>query len=60
MVTLAALVSVPANVGYPPLALLVGAESAGALVPGETALRLRQVPMRPEVVRAAMARAGVN
>ena len=38
MATLAALVNVPANVGYPLLALLVGAESAGALVPGETAL----------------------
>src|SRR5579862_1724749 len=37
---LAALVNVPANVGYPLLALLVGAESAGALVPGETALIL--------------------
>jgi undecaprenyl-diphosphatase len=35
---LAALVNVPANVGYPLLFLLVGAESAGALVPGETAL----------------------
>src|SRR5690349_15721366 len=35
---LAALVSVPTNLGYPLLALLVGAESAGALVPGETAL----------------------
>lgn len=35
---LAALINVPANVGYPVLALLVGAESAGALVPGETAL----------------------
>jgi membrane protein DedA with SNARE-associated domain len=35
---LAAFFSVPANVGYPLLALLVGAESAGALVPGETAL----------------------
>lgn len=34
----AALVNVPADVGYPLLALLVGAESAGALVPGETAL----------------------
>ncbi|MFL5962163.1 MAG: DedA family protein [Gaiellaceae bacterium] len=35
---LAALLNVPANVGYPLLFLLVGAESAGALVPGETAL----------------------
>jgi len=35
---LAAFVNVSANVGYPLLALLVGAESAGALVPGETAL----------------------
>jgi membrane protein DedA with SNARE-associated domain len=35
---LAALLNVPANVGYPLLFVLVGAESAGALVPGETAL----------------------
>lgn len=35
---LAALLNVPANVGYPLLFLLIGAESAGALVPGETAL----------------------
>lgn len=35
---LAALVDVPANVGYPLLFLLVGAEAAGALVPGETSL----------------------
>jgi membrane protein DedA with SNARE-associated domain len=35
---LAALLNVPANVGYPLLFMLVGAESAGALVPGETAL----------------------
>jgi len=35
---LAALLNVPANVGYPLLFLLVGAESAGALLPGETAL----------------------
>jgi membrane protein DedA with SNARE-associated domain len=35
---LTALLNVPANVGYPLLALLVGAESAGALVPGETSL----------------------
>jgi undecaprenyl-diphosphatase len=37
-VTLAALVSVPANLGYPLLFVIVGAESAGLLVPGETAL----------------------
>jgi undecaprenyl-diphosphatase len=35
---LAALLNVPANVGYPLLFVLVGAESAGALVPGETSL----------------------
>jgi membrane protein DedA with SNARE-associated domain len=35
---LAALINVPANVGYPLLFVLVGAESAGALVPGETSL----------------------
>jgi membrane protein DedA with SNARE-associated domain len=35
---LAALINVPANVGYPLLFALVGAESAGALVPGETSL----------------------
>jgi membrane-associated protein len=35
---LAALLDVPANVGYPLLFVLVGAESAGALVPGETSL----------------------
>jgi membrane protein DedA with SNARE-associated domain len=35
---LAAILNVPANVGYPLLFVLVGAESAGALVPGETAL----------------------
>jgi len=35
---LAALVDVPAGIGYPLLFVLVGAESAGALVPGETAL----------------------
>ena len=34
----AALVDVPPNLGYPLLFALVGAESAGALVPGETAL----------------------
>jgi membrane protein DedA with SNARE-associated domain len=37
-VILGAFVNVSPNVGYPLLALLVGAESAGALVPGETAL----------------------
>jgi len=37
---LAALVNVPANIGYPLLFVLVGAESAGALVPGETSLIL--------------------
>jgi len=37
-VILGAFVNVSSNVGYPLLALLVGAESAGALVPGETAL----------------------
>lgn len=37
---LAALINVPANLGYPLLGVLVGAESAGALVPGETALIL--------------------
>jgi membrane protein DedA with SNARE-associated domain len=31
-------IDVPAGIGYPVLFLLVGAESAGALVPGETAL----------------------
>jgi len=35
---LGALLNVPANVGYPLLFVLVGAESAGALVPGETSL----------------------
>jgi membrane protein DedA with SNARE-associated domain len=35
---LAAFINVPSNVGYPLLALLVGAESAGALGPGESAL----------------------
>lgn len=34
----AALVDVPPNIGYPLLFTLVAAESAGALVPGETAL----------------------
>ncbi|TML44567.1 MAG: DedA family protein [Actinobacteria bacterium] len=35
---LAALVNVPANLGYPLLFALVAGESAGALIPGETAL----------------------
>src|SRR5258708_25406170 len=35
---LAALVTVPAGIGYPLLFALVAAESAGALVPGETSL----------------------
>jgi membrane protein DedA with SNARE-associated domain len=35
---LAALLNVPAGIGYPLLFVLVGAESAGALVPGETSL----------------------
>jgi membrane protein DedA with SNARE-associated domain len=34
----AALINVPAGIGYPLLFALVAAESAGALVPGETAL----------------------
>jgi membrane protein DedA with SNARE-associated domain len=34
----AALLTVPANIGYPLLFVLVAAESAGALVPGETSL----------------------
>jgi membrane protein DedA with SNARE-associated domain len=34
----AALLNVPSNVGYPALAALVGSESAGLPVPGETAL----------------------
>jgi membrane protein DedA with SNARE-associated domain len=38
MVVLATLIDVPANLGYPLLFILVGAESAGLLVPGETAL----------------------
>ena len=38
MAVLAALVNVPAEVGYPALAALVGVESAGVPVPGETAL----------------------
>jgi membrane protein DedA with SNARE-associated domain len=37
---LAALVNVPANLGYPLLFVLVGAESAGLLLPGETSLIL--------------------
>lgn len=36
--TSAALIDVPANFGYPLLFALVGGESAGLLVPGETAL----------------------
>src|SRR5258708_33761865 len=35
---LAAFVTVPAGIGYPLLFALVAAESAGALVPGETSL----------------------
>jgi membrane-associated protein len=35
---LAALVNVPAGIGYPLLFALVAGESAGALIPGETAL----------------------
>jgi membrane protein DedA with SNARE-associated domain len=35
---LAALINVPAGIGYPVLFAFVAAESAGALVPGETAL----------------------
>ena len=35
---LAALVNVPANLGYPLIFALVAGESAGALIPGETAL----------------------
>jgi membrane protein DedA with SNARE-associated domain len=38
MPTVLALLSVPASIGYPVLFGLVAAESAGALVPGETAL----------------------
>src|ERR687887_1236688 len=38
MLMLAAILTVPATVGYPLLFVLVGAESAGALVPGETSL----------------------
>lgn len=45
---LAALLSVPANVGYPLLFVLVASESAGALVPGETSL----------IVAAALAAGG--
>jgi membrane protein DedA with SNARE-associated domain len=37
---LAALFNVPANLGYPVLFALVAGESAGALIPGETALIL--------------------
>jgi membrane protein DedA with SNARE-associated domain len=36
--SIAAFLSVPASIGYPVLFALVAAESAGALVPGETAL----------------------
>jgi membrane protein DedA with SNARE-associated domain len=36
--TLAALLNVPSQVGYPALAALVGIESAGVPVPGEAAL----------------------
>src|SRR5919106_3215523 len=35
---LAALINVPAGIGYPVLFAFVAAESAGALVPGETSL----------------------
>jgi len=35
---LATLIDVPASIGYPLLFVLVGTESAGALVPGETSL----------------------
>ena len=38
MTVLAALVNVPMSIGYPVLFAFVAAESAGALVPGETAL----------------------
>ncbi|MDX6697575.1 MAG: hypothetical protein QOE65_972 [Solirubrobacteraceae bacterium] len=38
MLPLAVLVSIPRHVGYPILALLVGAEASGVPVPGETAL----------------------
>ena len=38
MTLLAALVNVPTGIGYPLLFAFVAAESAGALVPGETAL----------------------
>jgi membrane-associated protein len=38
LVVLAALINVPAGIGYPLLFGLVAAESAGALVPGETGL----------------------
>ncbi|HVN60164.1 MAG TPA: DedA family protein, partial [Gaiellaceae bacterium] len=41
--TLALLIGIPANFGYPLLFALVGAESAGALVPGESALILAGV-----------------
>ena len=35
---LAALINVPAGIGYPLLFVFVGAESAGTFVPGETSL----------------------
>lgn len=40
LLMLAALFNVPANLGYPVLFALVAGESAGALIPGETALIL--------------------
>ena len=46
--TLAAIINVPSGIGYPLLFLLVAAESAGALVPGETSL----------IVAAALASSG--
>jgi len=38
MTVVGALINVPAGIGYPLLFAFVAAESAGALVPGETAL----------------------
>jgi membrane protein DedA with SNARE-associated domain len=38
VLALLALLSIPKNVGYPVLALLIGAEASGVPVPGETAL----------------------
>jgi membrane protein DedA with SNARE-associated domain len=35
---MAALINVPAGIGYPVLFAFLAAESAGALVPGETSL----------------------